>query len=218
MVEEGLVHSGRYFKRSTPGATSCSRKGSVRGRHITGAQAAAASSIRLPSFLTSTTLTVGPGKLSQLTSKMSSLQSTWRHSPRDPNLRQSFLDAQLEMWVLAQAICSLLNPELQWEIDITRAYIVTQLKDAAFQPTSGSVFANSTNGGFVMKRSTRKKARPLLWQDIEITPEISCDPTLTGSAAVAADVVKLRRLLRDQRVLVSQCLTHSASPASTLLT
>lgn len=127
----------------------------------------------------------------ELIERFRDLQQANRHALRThtPLERNSFIRAQTEMWIIAQRLTVYQDRDLQWNIDMLRAKIVSQLK------------AHLGTGAFSMQPSRR--TRPLLWQDIDITPEITCDPTLTGTTALSRDVRSLRRLLREQRVIIS---------------
>ena len=93
--------------------------------------------------------------------------------------------AQVEMFYLAQAICSQVDPALQQELDSVRREIVEQLNLHIKVPTGARIV-------------TKKVRSSIAWSDYQLTPEMMVDPTITGNAILYPLLKKLKALLRTQ--------------------
>ena len=107
-----------------------------------------------------------------------------------PEQRRHYTQAQLELWNLAQTICGMLNPQVQSELDSARRELVSQLSRCVRTPVTGALVIPC------------KRTRPLYWRDIQITPEITLDPDLSGLAVLRPDLKRLKLALRAQNTVL----------------
>jgi len=133
-------------------------------------------------------------RLSSLLDNFYFLRKRYAHSPgrnASPDARRHFDQAQIELFYLAQAICAILNPEVQLRLDLLREEIMAQLR---------LQLRTSATGAAVVRR---KVTRPTLWWEYQITPELTHDPTIVGSAVLRPYVTKLKQALRDQAAVIN---------------
>lgn len=122
------------------------------------------------------------------------LRQHYGHLPRQRRtleLIEQYRMAQVEMFHLAQVICSLVDPTLQLELDTIRREIMQQIDLHIKVPTGARVVTKRTTPG------------QLTWSEYQITPEISVDPTITGNAVLFPLLRRLRVALRAQVGLVN---------------
>jgi hypothetical protein len=132
-------------------------------------------------------------RLSPLLNQFYYLSKHYAHAPgRNATAadRRHFDQAQIELFQLAQAICAIVNPEVQLRLDLLREEIMAQLRLALKTSATGAVVVR------------RKAARPTLWWEYQITPELTHDPTIVGSAVLRPYVTKLKQALRDQAAAI----------------
>jgi len=115
------------------------------------------------------------------------------HLPRNrtPDMTRQFQAAQEEMFQLAQLICSLCAPDIQAQLDATRREIIEQINIGIKAPTGARVTTKRVNHAAVV------------WSEIQITPEIQVDPTITNNAVLFPLLRRLKALLRIQVGLVN---------------
>lgn len=119
------------------------------------------------------------------------LFSQYGHAPRRGGDDPRFIAAQRQLWLLAQAICQLTHPQIQAELDAARRDAIAQIR------------LHVENASPVVV-SPRRRQRPITWADIQLTPELSVDPTTVG-ACVTVDVAK--RLTRAHKEQVKAVLS-----------
>ena len=132
-------------------------------------------------------------RLSLLLDQFYYLSKHFAHSPgrnATPAARRHFDQAQIDLFQLAQAICAIVNPEVQLRLDLLREEIMAQLRLALKTCATGAVVVR------------RKAMRPTLWWEYQITPELTHDPTIVGSAVLRPYVKKLKEALRDQAAAI----------------
>ena len=137
--------------------------------------------------------------LAILLERFSYLSARYTHPPgrnASEDARRHFNTAQRELFNLAQAICAILNPEVQLRLDLLREEIMAQLSLELRAPTGAAVVR-------------RKHPRPILWWEFQITPEVTHDPTIVGNAVLRPYVNKLKQALRDQAAVLR---ARSSSP------
>lgn len=126
------------------------------------------------------------------------LSRAYAHSPGrhgSPEARRLYYQAQLELWRLAQLIVGVTHPDIQLALDTVRRSISAQLSCALKTPVTGASVRTS------------KIYRPLHWQDYQLTPELSIDPTIGGSAVLRQDLKKLKELLRSQSTALRSAIS-----------
>lgn len=122
------------------------------------------------------------------------LRAQFGHLPRQrrtPEVVERFRMAQVEMFNLAQVICTLSEPALQLELDAIRREIMEQIELNIKVPTGARVVTKRIN------------TASLLWYEFQLTPEIATDPTITGNAVLYPLLRKLKGLLRAQAGLIN---------------
>jgi len=132
-------------------------------------------------------------QLSPLLDRFYHLTRRYAHPPgrnASADARRHFDQAQIELFHLAQAICALLNPEVQLRLDLLREEIMAQLR---------LELRTCATGAFVVRR---KHPRPVLWWEYQITPELTHDPTIVGNAVLRPYVSRLKTALRDQAAVI----------------
>jgi|SRR5580765_475536 len=117
------------------------------------------------------------------------LAKTWTRPPiggrrEKQMLRIQFLMAQLEMYILAQAICRKHAPAIQDELDETRCQVMAELKKQTSSHTS------------IVK--PYKSVSHIRWSDFQITPEVAGDSELTGLLVSHSTAKRLRKAHREQ--------------------
>lgn len=134
---------------------------------------------------------------------MSDLIETFRNlhfqfgSARDWD-KPYFRQANIDMFHLAQAICTLYHPLIQVELDKQRKLIVEEFAAQTLKGkwlAGASIMAPQGMGQPISRKQ-------MIWSDFQITPEISCDPNLTGRVINRALTYKLNKLLRKQTTTV----------------
>lgn len=53
---------------------------------------------------------------------------------------------------------------------------------------------------------SHKTAKIPSWYEVQITPEITTDPTITGSAILPEDLLRLSKVLRAQQAVVRRAI------------
>lgn len=122
------------------------------------------------------------------------LRQNYAHLPRQrrtPERIEQFRMAQVEMFNLAQVICTLIDPQLQLRLDTVRREIMQQIDLNIKVPTGARVET---------KRTTLSH---LVWYEYQLTPEIAVDPTITGNAVLFPLLRRLKACLRAQVGLVN---------------
>jgi hypothetical protein len=131
------------------------------------------------------------GRLEIILQRYLELHSRYGHTPRRHEERPQFDQAQRELWVLAQAICKLAFPKIQSELEAAQRDAIAQIRLHIEHATPVVVHP-------------RRRQRPVIWSDFQLTPELSLDPTTTG-ACVTTDVAK--RLHKAHKHQVSTVLS-----------
>jgi len=132
-------------------------------------------------------------RLSTLLNSFYFLSKRYTHPPGrngGEDARRHFDQAQIDLFHLAQALCTLINPEIQLRLDLLREEIMAQLRLALRTSATGAVVVR------------RKVTRPTLWWEYQITPELAHDPTIVGHAVLRPYVTKLKQALRDQAAAI----------------
>jgi hypothetical protein len=75
---------------------------------------------------------------------------------------------------------------VQSELDSARRELVAQLHSCVRTPVTGALVVPC------------KRPRPLYWRDVQITPEITLDPDISGLAVLRPDLKRLKLALRMQ--------------------
>lgn len=119
------------------------------------------------------------------------LQRKWDHLPkgRATDLeRAERMFAQMEMFYLAQAICSQHAPLVQQNLNELRRQVMDQI-------TNGPI-------GFAGQVVPTRIHKPHHWTDFQITPEFALDPMLTGRFVDRSTTRQLNQALREQIKIV----------------
>lgn len=106
---------------------------------------------------------------------------------------------QVEKFNIAQALARLVFPQVQEHLDQARRAVIQHLSEK-----------NNQHGQSAIIYPKRCTKRDLVWQNIQITPEVASNPILTGERVpklLAKQLIKAHRaqvsaltgLLRDQR-------------------
>jgi len=83
---------------------------------------------------------------------------------------------------------------VQSELDSARRELVAQLSKCVRTTVTGAVVV------------PRKQKRSLAWREVQLTPELSIDPDLSGLAVLKADLERLRVALRAQAAVLRPLL------------
>ncbi|MGH9426568.1 MAG: hypothetical protein ACRD2L_09755 [Terriglobia bacterium] len=123
-------------------------------------------------------------------------QGSRQHGRHAARMKVGQVEAQIEMFLIAQAICALTQPKLQESLDKTRAAIVAEIVGYKHDLSSADA---------VVTPADHLKCLRWSWRDYQITPEVSHDPELAGRVVSYRLVTKLRHLHKAQvRVVLSQ--------------
>lgn len=96
-------------------------------------------------------------------------------------------------WTTAQAICTLAEPATQDALNALRTQIMAIFISTEPEPKRNRKAAPSR---MLPVHSIQNRIRS--WVDIQLTPEVHCDPTLTGKKVPRTLFFQLRRALRTQ--------------------
>jgi hypothetical protein len=133
-------------------------------------------------------------RLDSILQRYFELHSRFGHSPRRGD-RSQFREAQRELWALAQAICKITHPKIQAELEAAQRDAIAQIR------------LHVEHAGPAVVHP-RRRQRPILWSDYELTPEFSLDPTTTG-ACVTKDVAKRLREAHKHQVSAVSSVIHN---------
>lgn len=126
-------------------------------------------------------------ELALLKERFQYLQKKWDHIPRGRSSeleRISRFMGQVEMFYLAQAICSRSHPELQQELDQLRRDVMDEVNNGPLEATGG-----------IYPTQVRQSHH---WTDFQLTPELALDPALTGRFVSAGKIRRLNQILKLQ--------------------
>jgi hypothetical protein len=135
-------------------------------------------------------------RLAILCARFQELTKHFSHLPRnnrDATRRRLYVQAQEELFRLAQAICELADPAVQARLEEVREEAMAQVRLHVRVPTGARVV-------------TERPRRPLSWVDFQITPEITVDPHIAGSAVLSPILKRLKLALRAQWAILDRTL------------
>src|SRR6266550_2472867 len=108
-------------------------------------------------------------------------------------IKYEFIRAQTAMFHLAQAICHLASPDIQRELDDAR-------RDVMHEITHGP---RGLECHVVILAAHAPR-----WTDFEITPEVTFDPTISGSPVSRKAASRLRHAHKIQIATISRLVTE----------
>lgn len=132
-----------------------------------------------------------------LVARFHELDQRFKHPGRRDSAEQRRLYslAQTELFNIVQALVGLAHSCVQRDLTKTRQEIVAQLH----------AHLKSSATGAAMRQLPQRI--PLRWYEIQLSPEITIDPSLLGNAVLPEDLKKLKQQLRAQHALIKGLLS-----------